>query len=153
MKYLLKVPFIIQNYANLVGFLIFETLCLGSSKTLPYVWKKYHKNQQRLCLVRHSFTKLSQNIYLTNTHILIYWYARCDCKLCNAPRFYCAFLDIFKYNSRTIDVRIIVSSPNFYRLYVWLMCIFWYVNMSKCDCISWKVFLFNCVFWEFSLYY
>ena len=37
LKYLLKVPYIITNYPNVVGFLIFETLCLGSLKILPYV--------------------------------------------------------------------------------------------------------------------
>ena len=37
LKYLLKVPYNIQKYPNLAGILIFETLCLGRSKTLPYV--------------------------------------------------------------------------------------------------------------------
>ena len=36
LRYLIKVPYSIQNYSNLATFLIFETLCLGSSKTLPY---------------------------------------------------------------------------------------------------------------------
>ena len=39
LKYLLKVPYIIQDYPDLPGFLIFETLCLGRSITLSYVWK------------------------------------------------------------------------------------------------------------------
>ena len=33
---------------------------------------KNHKNQPHFCLVTHSFTKLSQNVHLINTHILIY---------------------------------------------------------------------------------
>ena len=44
------VPYIVQDYFNVAGFLIFETLCLGSSKTLYYVWEKYHKNERHLCL-------------------------------------------------------------------------------------------------------
>ena len=47
------------------------------------------------CLA-HSFTKLSQNVHLVNTHILIYRYARCDCKLWNALWFYCVFW-VFSY--------------------------------------------------------
>ena len=49
-----------------------------------------------LCLVAHRFTILSQHMYLVATHILIYWYARCDCKLWNALWFYCIFL-VFSY--------------------------------------------------------
>ena len=37
LKYLLKVRYIILIYPSLTGFLIFETFCLGRSKTLPYV--------------------------------------------------------------------------------------------------------------------
>ena len=39
LKYLLKLPYIILDYSDTVEFLICETLCLGSSKILPYVWK------------------------------------------------------------------------------------------------------------------
>ena len=39
LKYLLNVPYIILGYPILVGSLIFDTLNLGSSKALPYVWK------------------------------------------------------------------------------------------------------------------
>ena len=43
-------------------------------------------------MVIHSFTKVSLNVFLTNTHILImYWYTRCDSKLWNVPWFYCIF--------------------------------------------------------------
>ena len=69
---------------------------MGRSKRLSYVWKKYHKNEWHLCLVEHSFTKLSQNMWLINIHILIYWYARCDWKLWNFPCFI-AFFWIFSY--------------------------------------------------------
>ena len=34
-KYLLKLRYIILVYLNVTGFLIFETICLGRSKTLP----------------------------------------------------------------------------------------------------------------------
>ena len=43
LKYLLKVPYIIQDYLNVVEFLISETLCLGRSKTLACVWKNITK--------------------------------------------------------------------------------------------------------------
>ena len=64
-------------------YLIFETVFLYKSTILPYVWKIDHKNERRWRLVGHSFTKLSQNVCLVNTHILVYWNARCDCKLWN----------------------------------------------------------------------
>ena len=66
-------------------------LCLGSSKTLPYVFKKYHKNERHLWLLAHFIAKLSQNKYLIIKQILIYQYVRCDCKLWNAIWFYCVF--------------------------------------------------------------
>ena len=100
--YLLKVLEIILDYPNVAGFLIFETFCLGSSKTLPNVWKKYHKNERHLCLVRHTFTKLSQNMYKVITHILIYCHARCECKLWNTPWFDCVFWLFFILNWRPI---------------------------------------------------
>ena len=94
LRYLLKVRYIILNYHNLVGFLIFGTLCLGSSKTLPYFWKKYHKNEKHLCLVTHIFIKLSQNVCLINKHILIHRYTLCNCKLWKALWF---FFLVFSY--------------------------------------------------------
>ena len=84
LKYLLKVPFIIQNYPNMVGFLIFKTLC-----DIALYLKKYQKNDRHLCLVWYNFTKLSQNMCLINANILIYQYARLDSKLWNIPWFYC----------------------------------------------------------------
>ena len=96
LKYLLKIPYFIQDCSNVVGVLIFEALCLGRSKTLPYVWKKYLKNKRHLRLVTHIFTKLSQNVFLFNTHILMYQYARCNCKLWKAIWFYCIFW-VFSY--------------------------------------------------------
>ena len=47
----------------------------------------------QLCLVAHSFIKLSQNVFLINTHILIYSNARCNSKLLY---FYC-FFRVFSY--------------------------------------------------------
>ena len=55
--------------------------------TLPYIWK----NERHLCLVIYTFTKLLQNGCLINIHILMYWYARCNCKLWKVPWFYCIF--------------------------------------------------------------
>ena len=48
-----KVKYIILNDPIVARFLIFETLCFGRAKTLTYIWKKYHKNEQHLSLVEH----------------------------------------------------------------------------------------------------
>ena len=58
----------------------YHFICYGM-ETLPYVWKTYHKYEWNLCLGVHISPKLSQNVYLINTHILIHFYVRCDCKL------------------------------------------------------------------------
>ena len=65
----------------------------GWKKTL-YL-KKYHKNETHLRLLAHIFTKLSQNVCLINTHILMYWYTRSNCTLWKASWFCCIFLGIF----------------------------------------------------------
>ena len=83
LKYLPKVRDIILNYPN--DFLI------GWGKNIDLCLKKFHKNERHLSLVTHSFPKFSQNICLINTHILIYWNARCSCKLWKAIWFYCVF--------------------------------------------------------------
>ena len=93
LKYLLKVLYIIQYYPKVAVFFIFKALCINRLKTLPYVWKNIPKMIGRLT---HIPTKLSQNVYLINTHILIYRYTRCDCKLWNASWFYCVFKE-FSY--------------------------------------------------------
>ena len=132
LKYLLKVPDFILDYSNVAGFLTLYTLCLGRSKTLPYVRKKYDKNKRHLCLVWHKFTKLSQNACLINTHILIYrQYSRYDCKLWNDPWFYCVFLAIFINNWRAFMSEVQISLPNFLRLCVWIIYTLWYVNMPN----------------------
>ena len=76
---LLKVRYIILVDPNVVGFL----------KVISQKW-------EALCLVPHIISKLTQNVYLINTHILIYWHARCDCTLWNAIWFYCVFW-VFSY--------------------------------------------------------
>ena len=50
LEYLLKVRYTILVDPNGVGFLIFETIFLGSLSTLPYFWKVHHNNLQHLCL-------------------------------------------------------------------------------------------------------
>ena len=82
LKYSLKVLNIIQNYSNVANFFF-------SSEKLPFIWKKWYKNEWHICLVGHSFTKLSQNTCLINTLVLIYQYVKCDCKLWHVPWFYC----------------------------------------------------------------
>ena len=92
-EFLLKVRYIILVVPNVVEFLISNTVFCFRMETLPYVWKYSNKTERHLCLIRHSFTKLSQNVYI---NILVYQYARCDCKLWNALRFYCVFW-VFSY--------------------------------------------------------
>ena len=93
LEYLPKVRYIILFDPNGAEILIFQTVFLGRTATLPYVWKIHPK--------AHIFTKLSQDVCLVDTHILIYWYARCNCKL--------LFL-------LTIHVWIVTYPPNFHCL-------------------------------------
>ena len=58
--------------------------------------KIHHKNELHLHLEAPIFTKHSQTVCLVNTHILIYWNARCDCMLWNAYWFSYFFL-VFSY--------------------------------------------------------
>ena len=113
-KYLLKVRYIILVYPNVTRFLIFKVFCLGRSKTLPYVWKKHYKNWRYLCLLKHIFTKLSQNVCLIDIHISMHWFAKCNCKLWKLHQFYWLYR-VFSY---IFHVWIAVSSPNFDRLCV-----------------------------------
>ena len=91
MKYLLKIPYFIQDYPNLAGFLISNTVFVTGCKHCPIFEEKYHKNERHFCLETHSFLKLSQNVCLINTLILMYPYDRYVCKLWSAFRFYCIF--------------------------------------------------------------
>ena len=45
------------------------------------------------CLICWIFTKLSQTVYLTNTHNLVYRYARCDCRSSQVIWSKCVFWD------------------------------------------------------------
>ena len=98
--------------------------------------KKYHKNEQHLCLVTHSFTKLSQNMCLIN---MVYQYANC-----RTPLDLIFFFGIFIHNWHVWKI---VSLPNFYRLCVWLIYTFLYVNMLNMTAGSW----FNCVYGNFHI--
>ena len=150
LEYLLKIPYFIQNCPNVVWFLIFKTLCLGRSKLSPYVWKIYHKNEWFSCLIEHIFTKLLQNACLINTHILMYWYIRCNCKLWSAICFYYDF----RVYSYIIDDHLWLNCCISNKLSQ-IVCLI-NVNILVCqytkyDCKLWKVFWFNCVFWAYSL--
>ena len=111
-KYLPKVPYITLNYYNVTRFSIFETLCLDRLKT-------YHK-KRHFCLVAHSFTKLSQKVCLINTHILMYWCARCNCKLWKVFWFYCI-------NIRYIKIILIGR----YRSFFFFNSKYLYSNLTK----------------------
>ena len=65
-----------SSYSSDIQKVISNTVFKG--KKLPNVWKKYPKNEGHLCLVVYIFTKLSQNVFLINTHILMYWHSRCN---------------------------------------------------------------------------
>ena len=126
----------------MVGFLIFKTLCLGNSKTLSYVWRKYHKNERYLCLLGHIFTKLSHNVCLIYRHILIYWYGRCDCKLWKVYWFYCVFW-IFSYiidNHSCLYCCISTKLPQIMCLIDVHILVFQY---TKCDCRLLELLWFN----------
>ena len=113
LNYLLKIIYITLVYSNVGGYLIFETHCLGRSKILPHVWKKYHDNERHFCLVTQSFTKLSLNVCLINTLILMYWDARCDIWF-----YFILFLCYFQTLLTRIHFESTVSSPNFHRMCV-----------------------------------
>ena len=92
------------------------------------------KNERHLCLVTHSFTKLSQNVCLMNTQFFMYRYTWCDCKLWNAIWFYwCVFLGIYTSLSSIhvwssvsfnwvfwdfLYISNVKTLSNFYKLYV-----------------------------------
>ena len=96
--------------------------------------EKYIKNERHLSLVTHSFTKLSQNVCLIDTHILMYRHARCDCKLWNTLWFYCDFW-VFSYITdehsylKWFDCLTNVFFLFFSNLLEWPLCL----NNSKCS--------------------
>ena len=90
----------------------------------------YHKNERKMSLVTHIFTKFSRNVCLINAHILIYWYARCHCKLWKVYNFI-AFFGYFHILLTSNHIWSIMSSPSFHRSCVWLMYKFWCVNMQN----------------------
>ena len=112
LKYLLKFRYSILVDLNGTGFL---TVFLGRSATLSYIWKIHHKNERFLRLVAHIFTKISQNVCLVNTHIFMYWHARCNCKLWST---FFVLLRIFGYFHTLLTIIHVWSalySPNFHR--------------------------------------
>ena len=48
----------------------FRDPLFGQDKNIDLCLKKYYKNERHLRLITNSFTKLSQNVCLINTHIL-----------------------------------------------------------------------------------
>ena len=114
-----------DNYYNLAGFLIFENLCLDSSK-IPYIGNSYHRNERHLTL---SFTKHSQNVCIIdyfNVLVCQIWL-----QVIKHPIiFFWVFL-VFHWRLTSIHFWAIVSSLNSYRLCIWLLYTFWYVNMPN----------------------
>ena len=107
--------------------------------------KKYSKNERHLCLVRHSFNKISQNMCLINTHILVYRYARCNFSLWNAPWFYCVFFWVFFIHNWSLNHSIFSKLSR-------VVCLInvhsFLCQLSKCGCRLWKFLWFN---WFFFL--
>ena len=95
LKYLLKISYFIQDYPKVAGIRFLRLFVLAGWKHVLCL-KKYHKNERHLWLVSHVLTKLWQNVCPINMHILIYWYARCNCKLWKVPWFYRVFW-VFSY--------------------------------------------------------
>ena len=75
LEYLLKTQHFIQNYSSVASFLIFETILLGRSLTLLYVWKKISQKWTAFVFgsiyLYQTFTKYMSNQY-TYFHILTY---------------------------------------------------------------------------------
>ena len=69
----------------------------------------------------------SQNVYLINTHILIYRHATCNCKLCKAYDFIAFFWD---FHTLLTSIVIDYLSINAHIL----VC-----QHAKCDCMLWNV--------------
>ena len=105
-----------------------------------------------LRLVTHIFINLSQNICLINTHILIYWYARCDCKLWNSLRFYNVFWAFSYIIIEHSCLYCCISTKH--SLIIWLInthiVIYWH---ARCHSKLWKAFWFYFVFFLFFLFF
>ena len=124
-----KLGYIILVDPNGAEFLVFETVFLGRSATLPYVRKINHKNERHLRLVSHILTKLSQNVCLTNIQILIYGHSRCDCKLWNAPWFYYVFWVVSYINNWLLMSELLYLHKKKHSLIVYLID----TDVSKCQ--------------------
>ena len=81
--------------------LIYSAFLIRPSVFLPYVMIHILLYVDILiCFWNCICTKLSQNVCLINTHILIYQNSRCNCMLWNIPWFCCLFKGIFPHNWR-----------------------------------------------------
>ena len=119
LKYLLKIQYFIQNFPNLTKFFILMTLCLGSSKVLPYAWKKYNTLTQNMCLI--------------NTHILVYWYVICNCKLWIALDFIAFFVYFHTFMSELLYLHPTFTDGSNYS-----------IDFDKSTCQMW-IQVTNCV--------
>ena len=114
--------------------------------------KKYHKNERHLCLVAYIFTKLSQNVCIIITHILMYWFARCNCKLCVVSWFYYiswVFLYIIIDNHFMSEL-IYSTSTKLSQIVCLINVHILECQHVKCDCRLWMALWFDAFFWELS---
>ena len=92
LQYLLKVRYITVVDANEAGFLISYIVFMLWDGNTALCLKNTSKKWEAFAFdIAHIVTKLSQNMYLINKHILIYRYAKCDCKLWSALQICCVF--------------------------------------------------------------
>ena len=63
---------------------------------LSFFWRIFIHKLLTFCLTFCIFTKFSQTMWLINTSNLVYWYARCDCRLWKVI-FKCIGLRILNY--------------------------------------------------------
>ena len=109
LKYLINIRYIILVDSNGARFLIFKTVFLGRSATLSYMSENTSQKWVAFAFVSTYLQhKLSQNMCLINTHILIYWHVRCDCKLSNVLFYINIFMGIFHTYLTTIYIWIAV---------------------------------------------
>ena len=98
-----------------------------------------------LCLVTHILTKLSQNVCLINTHIFMYWYARCTCKLWKVPWLYCVF-EVFSYRIDNHSCLNCFISTKLSQIMFLINVHVLICQYAKCDCRLCKVLWFNAFF-------
>ena len=134
LKYLPKVRYIILVDLLWAGFLIFETVFLGRSATLPYAWKIHHKNEWHLCLgctyPHQTFTE-----YISN------WYTHFD-------------ILTFQMWLQVMECHLILLRPlGIFIHYYWLFMseLLYHLHQTFTDCVSHQYWYSKCQMWLQSM--